>query len=136
MHTFVQMQSSACQLSAVLLVAVAAAAAALPAADCPPGADGVGCVGASVVRNVVSQLSEETEDAVPAIRRLWDGVELVRVESPKVEEPAEGAENARDLGTSLLNSVRKLASGYEVRLKLHDFINGAITDIAEGEFLR
>lgn len=122
-----------CPIS-LLLLSVAAGVAALPA-ECPPGVEGVACVGASVARNVVSQLSGEADDALPVVRRLWEGVELVRVDNSKYEEPINEENNARDLSTSLLNSVRKLASGYEVRLKLQDFVNGAITDISEGEFL-
>ncbi|XP_059490965.1 uncharacterized protein LOC132205725 [Neocloeon triangulifer] len=110
----------------IVLVLLAVGAACLPA-ECPPGADSVGCV----ARNVVAQLSNDADEAVPAIRRLWDGVELVKIEGQKLEEPLEGAENARDLSSSLLNSVRKFASGYEVRLRLHDFVDGAIKDISE-----
>ncbi|XP_065351711.1 uncharacterized protein LOC135947073 [Cloeon dipterum] len=118
------MQSSR---SILLFVALLGLVAGLPAEVCPPGSESVGCV----ARNVVSELSNEADEALPLVRRLWDGVELVKVEAQKIEEPLEGMDNARDLSSSLLHTVRKFASGYEVRLRLQDVVDGAIKDISE-----
>jgi hypothetical protein len=101
--------------------------------SCPEGVEGIACLGSSIAKNVVKQVLGVTVDNVSS-RQLFDGIELIHLNdnnnnSSSFDDATET--KGRDISTSLLHSLRKLVSSYEIRVHLSELISAAITEVTD-----
>lgn len=98
---------------------------------CPEGAEGIACLGSSIARNVVKQVLGVTVDS-DSSRQLFDGIELIHVTDNNSSAFDEATEvKGRDISTSLLHSLRKLVSSYEIRVRLSELLSAAISEVSD-----
>lgn len=98
--------------------------------SCPEGAEGIACLGSSIARNVVKQVLGVTVDNVSS-RELFDGIELIHLNNNSSSFDDETETKGRDISTSLLHSLRKLVSSYEIRVHLSELISAAINEVTD-----